>query len=823
MRPPTGQTDDRMTPFHVRLIGLGVLSLLVIGTLVLQMIRLSVVEGPSRLARAEARLVRRTYQPTVRGPIVDRAGRPLAVERTGWDFCVDYEVITGEWQRRQAARSAKRTVGTGWSSLSRTERDAAIDAETPRWQARIDAVWEAAAFETGLVLEELPARLDAIRRGVSIRSASVWRRQFERLARRRGRAEAEEIFVARPIAEQKGLHPIVEDFAERDADTFALRKAIASLMEEVAASGGSAESDPPFAVRGVNRRVRGFSKARVAIDRATLPADLRSEGTAEVVVGGIASTLIGTTRSEVAPEDIERRPYERRDDDGGVILDYSGYRAGRDLVGSTGLEREFDRGLHGTIGMKETDRASGDVLSRVEPRFGESIRLAIDADLQARVRAILDPELGLMQVRQFHYGWNASGPRATTLPLGTALHGAAVVIDVETGETLALVSTPTFADLELAAEDLALMLMPDADARALPEDQRRRRRTLQDLAPFRNRAIGTAYAPGSIVKPLVYVAGVEDGRFGLRQSIECKGWIRGEFKKPRCWGWRPEDGLYGRHGALGPVDAIAQSCNIYFYTIADVLGPEAMEAWYRSCGLETPLGAGLAGGSEGTFIPDDTEIGRMLFGIGQGSVAWTPLHAANAYARLARDGAPVEPVLVLDDATSRPTGDGDWNPAAVDIALEGMAKSAREGTASRLWLDPATGPRTEDILDFRDLGAAAPKVWAKTGTAQVTGKASHAWYAGLIAPAGSTEPRYAFAVIVEHGNSGGRAGGPVAAQVIRALAAEGYLGIEALEALDATPVEWLDPLPDEAGLVESPVTGDVARAATRTSDRSDAG
>ena len=105
MRPPTGQTDDRMTPFHVRLIGLGVLALLVIVTLVLQMVRLSVVEGPSRLARAESRLIRRTYQPTVRGPIVDRDGRPLAVERTGWDFCVDYEVITGEWQRRQATRA----------------------------------------------------------------------------------------------------------------------------------------------------------------------------------------------------------------------------------------------------------------------------------------------------------------------------------------------------------------------------------------------------------------------------------------------------------------------------------------------------------------------------------------------------------------------------------------------------------------------------------------------------------------------------------------------------------------------------------------------
>ena len=107
MRPPTGQTDDRMTPFHVRLIVLGVLSLLVVTTLVLQMMRLSVAEGASRLARAESRLVRRTFQPTVRGPIVDRDGRPLAVERTGWDFCVDYEVITGEWQRRQAARPVR--------------------------------------------------------------------------------------------------------------------------------------------------------------------------------------------------------------------------------------------------------------------------------------------------------------------------------------------------------------------------------------------------------------------------------------------------------------------------------------------------------------------------------------------------------------------------------------------------------------------------------------------------------------------------------------------------------------------------------------------
>ena len=97
-------------------------------------------------------------------------------------------------------------------------------------------------------------------------------------------------------------------------------------------------------------------------------------------------------------------------------------------------------------------------------------------------------------------------------------------------------------------------------------------------------------------------------------------------------------------------------------------------------------------------------------------------------------------------------------------------------------------------MTFPDLGDAAPVVWAKTGTAQVAGKAPHAWYAGLVAPAGEATPRYAFAVIVEHGNSGGAAGGPVAAQLIRALAAEGYLGDEAREAAGAVPVRWVDPV-----------------------------
>jgi cell division protein FtsI/penicillin-binding protein 2 len=169
-------------------------------------------------------------------------------------------------------------------------------------------------------------------------------------------------------------------------------------------------------------------------------------------------------------------------------------------------------------------------------------------------------------------------------------------------------------------------------------------------------------------------------------------------------------------------------------------------------------------------------------------------------------------VLVLEEEPAAEVEPGDWSREAVRIAFQGMRKSAKEGTASQLWLE---NRRREDILDFSDLGDAAPIVWAKTGTAQVTGKASHAWYAGMVAPAGEQQPRYAFAVVVEHGNSGGRAGGAIAAQLIRALAAEGYLGEAALDRInpEVRHIDWLDAIPIKDGIVDPAaffLQGDVA-------------
>jgi penicillin-binding protein 2 len=363
---------------------------------------------------------------------------------------------------------------------------------------------------------------------------------------------------------------------------------------------------------------------------------------------------------------------------------------------------------------------------------------------------------------------------------------------------LAVVSTPVAAELDLDERDYRLMNTSEKDAESLPESDRARRRELIELAPFRNRAIATEYPPGSIVKPLMYVGGVQNGRLRPDEVIVCNGHnprSDDQNARPRCWGWRPEENLFKTHQGVDPVEAIAQSCNVYFYELAYRLGPERVHAWYRACGLEDEPGPGLGAALDGTFREDGIggEVDRMIIGIGQGPVAWTPLQAATAYARLAMGGAPIRPVMIRDrDAT--PPGRGGWNPVAVRTALAGMRASATEGTAARVTID--ADRHREPLLQFPDLGAHAPIVHAKTGTAQVKGKASHGWYAGLVTPAGETVPRYAFAVIVEHGNSGGAAAGPVANQLIRALAAEGYLGRGALEASGATPVEWRDAIPE---------------------------
>jgi penicillin-binding protein 2 len=516
--------------------------------------------------------------------------------------------------------------------------------------------------------------------------------------------------------------------------------------------------------------------ADVVLDRSSLPEPIRTEEPVTIRVSDVAGHILGHMRDEVWEQDVRRRPFF--DPRTGQVSDLGGYRVG-DAVGARGIERSLEDALRGTRGVVYERRDTGEQ-QRIEPVPGSDVHLSLDIQLQARVQAILTPEFGLARVQPWHHN--------DALALGRDLNGAAVVLDVETGQVLAMVSMPAVSG-------------PDER----PGD-----------APWRNRAVEAVYPPGSIIKPLILVAAVNERIHDLSTPITCAGsYFPDNPHAARCWIYR-ERWDFRTHASLLAEEALARSCNIFFYTLADRLGIERLDAWLGRFGIGTPLDCGLGSlqeleregearavwvGESAGSLPGDAQIELMraegslrfettIMGIGQGAVTWTPLHAANAYATLARGGTIRDATLLLDDprGTRRPrTADLELEPASVRAALEGLRQAVKEdhGTGHHIRYDDGS---TERIIN-------APRVTAraKTGTAQAPPldldgdgeldpqterNLDHSWFVGLVGAERDARPRYAIAVVIEYGGSGGRVAGPIANQIVRALQSEGYLPSE---------------------------------------------
>jgi penicillin-binding protein 2 len=447
---------------------------------------------------------------------------------------------------------------------------------------------------------------------------------------------------------------------------------------------------------------------------------------------------------------------------------------------------------------RKVQRVDTNETTRTEPVHGSDLQLTLDIALQARVQALFMPEVGLARAQQWHYGWDKDGtPKPMPLNFLAPLNGAAVVLDVDTGEILSMVSWPTIA----AGEDF--------------DDAVRAARN-----PSLNRAIEGSYPPGSIIKPIVYVSAVRSGVFGADEEVECNGHFFGEGDPfGRCWIYTKQNN-YLTHskvisGPLGVEAAISRSCNIYFYTVAQRMGLRTLTDWYRNFGLGQKLDIGIARweprldeagnivgdrltGEHPGILPSAQAIAKIesssdrivpvIAGIGQGPIAWTPMQAANAYATLARGGVIRDAELLatqIPGRAARRTGDLKLNPHSCERAFEGLRQSVEEqhGTGNHVSYEDR---RPELIIN-----APGVVVWAKTGTAQasplkvdddgngtfdrtITGL-NHAWFVGLVGDAQEHRPRYAVAVLLENGGSGGKSAGPIANQVIHALIAEGYL------------------------------------------------
>lgn len=774
----------------------------------IQVFRLTVVRGEELRKEAESKLVLERLLPTHRGSILDRKGRVLALDRPSYDIAVDYPVITGRWAFSQAAKAARRQTGSRWAALSPKEREAIVMQALPEYEQQLDAMWTQFAFTAGITRDELERRKNDIKLQVQTTAANVWakldRREAEareaELDRARELGNDPEVAVPdgaadpkrtgakrnRPeIVEQRSPHVLVHGVDDRTAFAF-LRLASGD------ASGLDPTAPPPLpGLKVIDGSAREYplETMEVTIDRASLPSPLRSPEPLKVKVGGVATHIIGWMRERVHEEDPLRRAMEigRRSGEGNEGLrDLGRYEAG-DSVGATGVEGAAEFSLRGLRGMVHTRLDTG-AESTTPPKEGSDAHLTLDIQLQARIQAVFDPSLGLAVVQPWYSKDMLSN-------LGQPLCGAAVVIDVDSGEVLALVTAPTFTREQARTMPAGFLYPMDEKADAEADVKHPR--------PGLNRAIAKVYQPGSIVKPLMLCGAVSGGFLTNSQRIACTGHFLPTRKDIyRCWIYKQFHTTHSEKFGhdLDGSDAIMGSCNIFFFELGRRMGSTTVCDWFGKFGvgpgaLQADLGLAsirkdgssvptLVTGSLGAAGKPPTPSEAILMAIGQGPVTWTPLHAADAYATLARGGVRIPPRLWLEGANRAPINLG-LDSASVESALDGLRRSVseRDGTTNHISIAGQQGD--EPIFN-----APGVTVWAKSGTATARiekgtvdlnndGRlddvyTDHAWCVCLAGPVGG-RPQYAISVVVDEAGSGGKAAGPIANQVIHALIAEGYL------------------------------------------------
>ena len=438
----------------------------------------------------------------------------------------------------------------------------------------------------------------------------------------------------------------------------------------------------------------------------------------------------------------------------------SSYLSGELCGREDGVEYVCETILRGRRGEEDYDIDS-QLVSRTEIQFGKDVLLTLDIELQQRIENYLtdynhDPNCGPGMV--------------------------AVVIDVGTGDILALVSMPLF-DLNRVRYDYG-DLANDPDK------------------PLINRAINEWYPPGSVVKPLILIAGLESGKITPEKVIPCpaqkapKGW-------PSCW-------LYNRNGTghdgrweNNARNAIRGSCNIYFSQLADRIEPQVLQQWLFKFGygrnilfpptyiaetehsrnlrqLPGVISNTIPRGAISNFeqIPPLRESERRWFGIGQGKLLVTPLQVANAMAAIARGGFYKRPRLFLESSqepASISTSRIEYRVSSIDLNIslqtlaviyDGMSAVVSEtgGTAYSIFAPVLTSLAEQDI-----------KVYGKTGSTQ---DPENAWFAGFATDGANRS--IAIAVVVEGGQHGSSDAAPLARDIIQFCFDAGYVGKSAL-------------------------------------------
>ena len=486
------------------------------------------------------------------------------------------------------------------------------------------------------------------------------------------------------------------------------------------------EESKSFESIAIRTKLTDEEVARFAAQRFRFPGvEIKARLFRSYPFGELASHVVGYIGR------INKSEKERLEDSD----DAANYR-GTEYIGKLGVEQSFETQLHGATGVDSVETSAGGravrKLASSPSTPGHTVKLSLDIKLQKLVEDMF-------------------GER----------RGALVALDPKTGEVLAFVSKPTF-DPNLFVDGI-----DTENWQALSESLDK---------PLLNRALRGTYPPGSTYKPFMAMAALQTGKRSASTIINDNGsWMFAghEFRS------------HGDHG-LGPVDmhaAIAKSSNVYFYSLANEMGVDAIHDFMKPLGLGQLTGIDILGESRGVLPsqawkrayykrPEQQKwyAGETIsLGIGQGYNTFTMLQLAQAMAIVSNNGVKHKPQLVIatQDAMTRQTTpvapaapvDLGFKPEHVAVVRNAMVSTTIDGTSARVF------------------AGAGYRSGGKTGTAQAVGvgakekynasrleehQRDHALY---VAFAPAEDPRIALAVVVENAGFGAAHAAPIARRV----------------------------------------------------------
>ena len=433
-----------------------------------------------------------------------------------------------------------------------------------------------------------------------------------------------------------------------------------------------------------------------------------------------------------------------------------------DLIGKTGVEGLFEKYLKGKKGTKQIDMAvDGTITAEVveqEAVAGSNVVLTIDSKLQKITEEALKENIEKIKNGGFGKSYDAKG-------------GSCVVMNVKTGEVLAMASYPDY--------------NPQSFANGISSEEWKSYNENKSY-PLINKTIQSAYEPGSIFKMVTAIAGLESGNITLSERINDTGVYKKYGAEWKCWYYTD---YHTGHGYLNVIGAIQKSCNFFFYETADRMGIDTLDKYAKYFGLGTKTGIELPSEVSGTLAsknyaksikaswnPGDT----INAAIGQGYNKFTPLQMAKYISMVANGGKKIDVSIVktiqnadgtevskeeIDKFVSEKLG-GSKNSDDENINLNSQYVNAvKEGMRS-----VTSGEAGTAYARFKNFNIS---VGGKTGSAEAGKDANgkdivNAWFAAF---APYEDPEIAVVIMVENGGHGN-----YTAEAVRNIMAE-YFGM----------------------------------------------